>query len=53
MKISEATPNQYITSIPNAMSHQKIGKKLEHLHRKDIREISTKDPPKAAKEAEL
>jgi hypothetical protein len=46
MKISEATSNQYTTSIP------KIGKKLEHLLKKGIREILTKDPHKVAKEAE-
>jgi hypothetical protein len=54
MKISEATPNQYTTSIPMVASHQKIMRKfLEHLRRKGIREISTKDQHKAAKEAEL
>jgi hypothetical protein len=36
-----------------AVGHQKIGRKfLEHLHKKDIIELSTKDPCKAAKEVE-
>jgi aspartyl-tRNA synthetase len=53
MKISEATPYQYTTLILMTAGHQKIGRKfLEHLRRKDIREFSTKDPHKAAKEAE-
>jgi hypothetical protein len=53
MKISEATPNQYTTLILMAAGHQKIGREiLEHLCRKDIRELSTKDLHKAAKEAE-
>jgi hypothetical protein len=53
MKISEATPNQYTTLILMAVGRQKIERKfLEHLHRKDIRELSTKDPHKAAKEVE-
>jgi hypothetical protein len=53
MKISEATPNQYTILILMAAGHQKIGRKiLKHLHRKDIREILTKDPHKVAKEVE-
>jgi hypothetical protein len=54
MKISKATPNQYTTSIPMVVGRQKIRRKfLEHLRRKGTKEISTKDPHKAAKEAEL
>jgi hypothetical protein len=54
MKISEATLNQYTTSIPMVVGRQKIRRKfLEHLRRKGTKEISTKDSHKAAKEAEL
>jgi hypothetical protein len=53
IKISEATPNQYTILILMAVGHQKIGRKfLKHLHKKDIREILTKDPHKVAKEVE-
>jgi hypothetical protein len=52
MKISEATPNQYIVFIQMAIGHQKIGRRiLEHLRKKDIREPRTKDSRRAAKEA--
>jgi hypothetical protein len=52
-KISEATPNQYTTLILMAVGRQKIGSKfLEHLCKKDIRELLTKVLHKAAKEAE-
>jgi hypothetical protein len=54
IKISEATPNQYTTSISMVAGRQKIGRKfLEHLRRKGIREILTKDPHKATKEVKL
>jgi hypothetical protein len=53
MKISEATPDQYTTLILMAAGRQKIGRKfLKHLCKKNIRELSTKDLHKAAKEAE-
>jgi hypothetical protein len=49
MKISEATPNQYIALISMVVGHQKIGRKfLKHLRRKGIKEVSTKDLHKAA-----
>jgi hypothetical protein len=51
MKISEGPPNQYRTLILMAAGRQKIEIKfLEHLRRKDIRELLNKDLHKAAKE---
>jgi hypothetical protein len=51
MKINEATSGQYTTLILMATDDQKIGRRiLEHLRKKDIRELSTKDPHRTAKE---
>jgi hypothetical protein len=54
MIINAILSSQCTTSISMVAGHQKIMRKiLEHLRRKGIREISTKDQHKAAKEAEL
>jgi hypothetical protein len=53
MKIIEATPSQYTTLILMAAARQKIGRRiLEQLCKRNIRELLTKDPHKAAKEVE-
>jgi hypothetical protein len=45
MIINEATPSMYTTLTPIAVSHQKTGRRtLEHLRRKEIQELSSKDP---------
>jgi hypothetical protein len=51
IKISEATPCQCTTSLLTAAGHQRIGRTLEHLRKKDIRGPVTKDSHRAAKEA--
>jgi hypothetical protein len=53
MKINEDTPSQHRALILMAAGHQKIGRRiLEHLRKKDTRALSTKNPHRAAREAE-
>jgi hypothetical protein len=53
MKINEAIPSQHRALILMVAGHQKIGRRiLEHLRKKDTRALLTKNPHRAAKEAE-